>query len=137
MIFSNFSKLLESMAHLMSPSVSSSCSVDDFTFIKSTLLSRGASLWKSNRKFSSSGRIILASWKRVQRVEIWAKRVFPFRSWHHFRVIKQTQEFTSLSFNQVSFFCWKGLFFFGGEKRRLKHYFYLLRHCFISIALKW
>lgn len=40
--------------------------VCDLTFMKSTLLSRGASLWKINRKFSSSGRIILANWKTGQ-----------------------------------------------------------------------
>lgn len=45
----------------------------DRTFMKSTLLSRGASLWKINRKFSSSGRIILANWKTGQRSEVRAE----------------------------------------------------------------
>lgn len=35
----------------------------DLTFMKSTLLSRRASLRKTNRKFSSSGRIMLANYK--------------------------------------------------------------------------
>lgn len=35
----------------------------DLTFMKSTLLSRRASLRKTNRKFSSSGRIMLANCK--------------------------------------------------------------------------
>lgn len=43
----------------------------DHTFMKSTLLSRRASLRKTNRKFSSSGRIMLANYKsRRQRAVI-------------------------------------------------------------------
>ncbi len=47
----------------------------NLTFMNSTLLSRGASLRKTNRKFSSSGRIILANWKTCQRAEVRAEWV--------------------------------------------------------------
>lgn len=39
----------------------------DLTFMKSTLFFRGASLRKHSRKFSSSGRIMLANWEKKRK----------------------------------------------------------------------
>lgn len=62
-----------------------SCLVaSDLTFMKSTLLSRRASLRKTNRKFSSSGRIMLANCKSHRRrteIVCWWRIFKLWRKW--------------------------------------------------------